>query len=108
MSQPSRPASNLRSAAHAASPVSLEETIRERLRPLSPSAVDLANDSAEHAGHAEATRHGGGHFSLTVVSEAFVGQSRVRRHQSVYALLSDLIPRRIHALSLRTLTPDEF
>ena len=108
MSHPSRPASDLRSAPRAASPVPLEETIRERLRPLSPSAVDLADDSADHAGHAEATRHGGGHFSLTVVSEAFVGQSRVRRHQSVYALLSDLIPRRIHALSLRTLTPDEF
>ena len=108
MSQPSRPASNIRGAAHAASSVSLEDTIRERLRPLSPSAVHLADDSAEHAGHAEAKRQGGGHFSLTVVSEAFVGQSRVRRHQSVYALLSDLIPRRIHALSLRTLTPDEF
>jgi BolA protein len=88
--------------------VPLEETIRSRLAPLAPSTVELVDDSAKHAGHAEATRHGGGHFSLTVVSEAFVGQSRVRRHQSVYALLSDLIPRRIHALSLRTLTPDEF
>ena len=88
--------------------MTLEETINERLKPLSPSAVELSDDSAGHAGHPEAKRHGGGHFSLTVVSEAFVGQSRVRRHQSVYALLSDLIPRRIHALSLRTLTPDEF
>ena len=108
MSQPIRPASSVRSAPSGTSSASLEETIRERLRPLTPSAIDLADDSAEHAGHAEATRHGGGHFSLTVVSEAFVGQSRVRRHQSVYSLLSDLIPRRIHALSLRTLTPDEF
>ena len=108
MSQPIRPASSVRSAPSGTSSASLEETIRERLRPLTPSAIDLADDSAEHAGHAEATRHGGGHFSLTVVSEAFVGQSRDRRHQSVYSLLSDLIPRRIHALSLRTLTPDEF
>ena len=108
MSQPPRPASDVRNAPRDTSFASLEDTIRERLRPLAPSAIDLADDSAEHAGHAEATRHGGGHFSLTVVSEAFVGQSRVRRHQSVYALVSDLIPRRIHALSLRTLTPDEF
>ena len=86
----------------------LEELIRARLGALAPSLVDITDDSALHAGHAEALAHGGGHFSLTVVSEAFVGQSRVRRHQSVYALLSDLIPRRIHALSLRTLTPDEF
>ncbi|MBK7470105.1 MAG: BolA family transcriptional regulator [Betaproteobacteria bacterium] len=88
--------------------MNLDETIRARLAPLAPSAIELADDSADHAGHAEAMRHGGGHFSLTVVSEAFMGQSRVRRHQSVYALLSDLIPGHIHALQLRTLTPDEF
>ena len=88
--------------------MNLDETIRARLAPLAPSAVDLADDSAEHAGHPEASRHGGGHFSLTVVSESFKGQSRVRRHQAVYALLADLIPGRIHALQLRTLTPDEF
>ena len=88
--------------------MNLEQTIRGRLAPLAPVAMDLADDSADHAGHAEAMRQGGGHFSLTIVSEAFVGQSRVRRHQQVYALLSDLIPGQIHALQLRTLTPDEF
>ncbi len=88
--------------------MNLEQVIRERLGVLAPAALELSDDSAEHAGHAEALRHGGGHFSLTVVSEAFVGQSRVRRHQTVYALLSDLIPGQIHALQLRTLTPDEF
>ena len=88
--------------------MNLEQTIRGRLAPLAPVAMDLADDSADHAGHAEAMRQGGGHFSLTIVSEAFVGQSRVRRHQQVYALLSDLIPSQIHALQLRTLTPDEF
>lgn len=88
--------------------MNLDQTIRARLAPLAPSAIELSDDSADHAGHAEAMRHGGGHFSLTVVSDAFMGQSRVRRHQSVYALLSDLIPGHIHALQLRTLTPDEF
>ena len=88
--------------------MNIEQTIRDRLVPLAPSAVDLADDSADHAGHEEALRHGGGHFSLTVVSESFKGQTRVMRHQAVYALLADLIPGRIHALQLRTLTPDEF
>lgn len=88
--------------------MNIEQTIRERLAPLAPLDIDVADDSADHAGHAEALRHGGGHFSLTVVSEAFRGQPRVRRHQAVYALLSDLIPGHIHALQLRTLTPDEF
>jgi len=88
--------------------VSIDQDIRARLAPLAPTALDVADDSADHAGHAEAMRQGGGHFSVTVVSESFKGQSRVRRHQSVYALLADLIPGRIHALQLRTLTPDEF
>ena len=87
--------------------MSLEETIRARLVPLAPAAIDLSDDSAEHAGHPGASL-GGGHFSLTIVSESFKGQSRIRRHQAVYALLADLIPGRIHALQLRTLTPDEF
>lgn len=88
--------------------MNIDQTIRARLLPLAPSAIELTDDSAEHAGHAEALRHGGGHFSLTVVSEAFRGQARLQRHQAVYALLSDLIPGHIHALQLRTLTPDEF
>ena len=88
--------------------MTLDETIRARLQPLAPTAIDVIDDSALHAGHPEALRHGGGHFSLTVVSESFKGQSRVRRHQAVYSLLADLIPERIHALQLRTLTPDEF
>ena len=85
----------------------LEELIRARLGALAPSHVDIADDSALHAGHAEALAHGGGHFSVTVVSESFKGQSAVRRHRAVYALLADLIPGRIHALQLRTLAPDE-
>lgn len=87
--------------------MNLDQTIRARLAPLAPSTLVLADDSAKHAGHAEAVRHGGGHFSLTVVSEAFKGQTRVQRHQAVYRLLSDLIPGRIHALQMRALTPDE-
>ena len=88
--------------------MNIEQIIRERLAPLAPSALELADDSGDHAGHPEALRHGGGHFSLTVVSESFKGQTRITRHQAVYALLADLIPGRIHALQLRTLTPDEF
>ncbi len=87
--------------------MSIEDTIRERLAPLAPSTLAITDDSHRHAGHEEALRHGGGHFSVTVVSESFNGQSRIRRHQAVYALLADLIPGRIHALQLTTLTPEE-
>lgn len=50
----------------------------------------------------------GAHFEAVVVSPAFEGQSRVRRHQLVYGALGDRMREEIHALSLRTLTPGEW
>jgi acid stress-induced BolA-like protein IbaG/YrbA len=49
----------------------------------------------------------GQHFEALVVSEAFRGKSRVARHQLVYAALGDRMREEIHALSMRTLTPEE-
>ena len=53
-------------------------------------------------------RGDGHHFEALIVSRAFEGQSRVRRHQLVYAALADRMRDEIHALSMRTLTPDEW
>ncbi|MFN0182465.1 MAG: BolA family protein [Aquabacterium sp.] len=50
----------------------------------------------------------GRHFFATIVSPAFDGLSRVRRHQAVYAALGDRMREQIHALSMKTLTPAEF
>jgi len=49
----------------------------------------------------------GHHWQAIVVSRAFEGLSRVRRHQLVYAALGDRMREEIHALSMSTLTPDE-
>jgi acid stress-induced BolA-like protein IbaG/YrbA len=49
----------------------------------------------------------GQHFQAVVVSAAFQGKSRVQRHQMVYAALGDRMREEIHALSMRTLTPEE-
>ena len=49
----------------------------------------------------------GQHFEALVVSEAFRGKSRVERHQLVYAALGRRMREEIHALSMRTLTPEE-
>jgi acid stress-induced BolA-like protein IbaG/YrbA len=49
----------------------------------------------------------GEHFEALVVSEAFRGKSRVQRHQLVYAALGERMRAEIHALSMRTLTPEE-
>jgi acid stress-induced BolA-like protein IbaG/YrbA len=49
----------------------------------------------------------GVHFEALVVSPAFAGKLPLARHRMVYATLGDLMGGAIHALSLRTLTPDE-
>jgi acid stress-induced BolA-like protein IbaG/YrbA len=50
----------------------------------------------------------GRHFFATIVSAAFEGQPRVRRHQQVYTALGDRMREQIHALSMKTLTPAEW
>jgi acid stress-induced BolA-like protein IbaG/YrbA len=49
----------------------------------------------------------GRHFHALIVSRAFEGKSRVARHQLVYAALGDRMREEVHALSMRTLTPEE-
>ena len=48
----------------------------------------------------------GTHFEATIVSTAFEGKSMVAQHQMVYAALGDRMRAEIHALSMKTLTPD--
>jgi acid stress-induced BolA-like protein IbaG/YrbA len=49
----------------------------------------------------------GHHFEALIVSDAFRGKTRVQRHQLVYAALGERMREEIHALSMRTLTPEE-
>ena len=50
----------------------------------------------------------GVHFEALVVDAGFAGKLPLARHRMVYATLGELMGGAIHALSLRTLTPDEF
>ena len=49
----------------------------------------------------------GQHFFATIVSAEFDGLTRIRRHQRVYAALGERMRAEIHALSMKTLTPEE-
>lgn len=49
----------------------------------------------------------GVHFEASVVSEAFRGKLPLARHRLVYATLGDLMGGAIHALALKTVTPEE-
>jgi acid stress-induced BolA-like protein IbaG/YrbA len=50
----------------------------------------------------------GQHFQALVVSSLFAGRNRIQRHQMVYAALGDRMREEIHALSMQTLTPEEW
>lgn len=50
----------------------------------------------------------GQHFDAVIVSAAFAGKRPIQRHQIVYAVLGDRMREEIHALSMKTLTPEEF
>ncbi|WP_349742347.1 BolA family protein [Roseateles cavernae] len=86
--------------------MSMLEEIERRLRAgLQPSLLTLRDDSAQHAGHAGARE--GGHYHVSIVSERFIGRSRVARHQLVYHSLAELMQQGIHALAIDARAPDE-
>lgn len=47
------------------------------------------------------------HYEVEVVSEAFAGLNPLQRHRKVYDIFSDVVGGELHALSLKTRTPDE-
>jgi len=108
MSPKGRPEGGLhRSALREGSPKGVAATLEARLGTLAPSLLEIHDDSAEHAGHAGAAA-GGGHFSVTIVSEAFEGLSRLARHRAVLDRVGDLIPHPVHALAIHAYAPHEF
>jgi BolA family transcriptional regulator, general stress-responsive regulator len=83
----------------------LIQLIKERLNVLSPSELNLIDNSLAHKGHAG--NSGGGHFNLTIISSHFSKKTMIMRHRMVYELLNDLIPQRIHAISILAISPDD-
>jgi acid stress-induced BolA-like protein IbaG/YrbA len=50
----------------------------------------------------------GAHFEAVIVSAAFTGKNKVQQHQIVYKALGDRMREEIHALSMQTLTPEQW
>jgi BolA protein len=87
---------------------SIEESIRAKLTVrLAPALIEVADESALHAGHAGARPGGETHFRVRIVSSAFSGLTRVARQRLVYEALSEEFARGVHALALVTQTPEE-
>lgn len=89
----------------------IEMLLRERLEAaFSPSFLEVQNDSSLHAGHNHRARTAGEtHFTIVIVSPAFSGVSRLKRHQMVYNLFKKEMADEdgIHALVIKAFAPEE-
>lgn len=74
---------------------------------FNPSHYELINESEQHlSGRRDPQAET--HFKLIMVSQTFSSLSQVQRHQEVYRLLGDLLPDKVHALSLHLFSPPEW
>jgi BolA protein len=88
--------------------LAVAEIIEQKLtQALAPQRLKIVDDSEKHKGHAGYREGGETHFRVEVVSDAFAGQSRVARQRRVYDILAAELADRVHALQLKTLTPEE-
>ena len=73
------------------------DTIREKLTVrFTPTQLEIIDESHRHAGHAGARLEGETHFSVTIVSAIFIGESRVSRQRLVYQTLAEELATRAH------------
>lgn len=82
----------------------IEDVLRLKLEAEHVAVIDQSSLHESHLG----AQDGGGHFQVVVVAERFRGLSRLAAQRVVYQALGDLMETEIHALSMRTLTPEEW
>jgi BolA family transcriptional regulator, general stress-responsive regulator len=92
---------------HAATGPVAREMIDRLTAALSPTRLDLEDQSNQHIGHAGHDPRGESHFALTIESAAFAGLNRVERQRKVYAALGELMRERVHALTIKASAPGE-
>lgn len=81
----------------------MQATIDEKLnKTLAPEFLEIINESNMHSGPATES-----HFKVVAVSKAFEGKMLIARHRMINEALADELET-IHALSLHTMTPDEY
>ena len=74
---------------------------------VEPSSIEQSIRAGLACTHLEVSGDGA-HFDAVVVSPAFEGLTRVRQHQLVYAALGSRMREEIHALSMKTFSPEEW
>ena len=74
---------------------------------LSPTRLNVINDSASHSGHMGDDGTGESHFTVEIESAAFAGVSRLERQRMVNRALGDLPGQKVHALAIKAKAPGE-
>ncbi|MFN3672107.1 MAG: BolA family protein [Bosea sp. (in: a-proteobacteria)] len=74
---------------------------------LAPSSLEVIDESHQHQGHGGWREGGETHFRVVVVSDRFIGKSRLERHRLVNAALAQELADRVHALAIVAKAPDE-
>jgi BolA protein len=82
----------------------ITQILQERLH---PSQLTVTDESEQHRGHGGWREGGETHFRVYIVSEAFIGKSRVERHRLVNEVLKDAFDRGLHALAVQAKAPGE-
>ncbi|WP_154247124.1 BolA family transcriptional regulator [Kangiella sp. HZ709] len=78
----------------------IEKMTKRLTENLSPSHLEIIDDSHKHIGHAGA-KDGKGHFTLIISSETLLGKRMLQQHRLIYNALGDLMETDIHALSIK-------
>ncbi|RKR67169.1 BolA protein [Acidovorax sp. 94] len=79
----------------------MHQTLADR---LTPTALEVLDESAAHAGHAGANGTGfGTHFRVRISSPSFTGKPRVAQHRLVYDALQEFIDQGVHAVAIEVL-----
>ena len=81
----------------------IEAMLNEAFAPIK---LLVKDQSHLHAGH-EGAKSGGGHFDVTIVSQAFDGCRPLQRHRMIFSALESMMETEIHALRIHAKTPDE-
>jgi BolA protein len=85
--------------------MTIQNTIEHKLgRAFNSDHLAVENESHKHNVPPDSETH----FKVTLVSAAFEGQGKVKRHQSIYGLLSEELSEGVHALALHLYTPAEW
>jgi BolA protein len=85
--------------------MSIAERLEDKLQAgFSPLHLEVVNESHMH----NVPDGSESHFKVTVVSDAFEGQSLLRRHRAINAALAEELAGGVHALALHTMTPEEW